>query len=117
MGTRKSARSMPGGARSAGGHPSAQPTRQSRPVRVRTRGPIRLPDGRLRQLSLLALRLRVIYGIAVSAELALRQQGAERDPEIADCLRGGVCDPIAEEIRDLEVTVHLYRSKASEPNP
>jgi hypothetical protein len=51
--------------------------------------------------------LRGIYGTAVTAERALRQQEAEQDPEIADCLRDGVCDPIADQIRALEeVTGH-----------
>jgi hypothetical protein len=51
--------------------------------------------------------LRGIYGAAITAERALRQQEAEQDPEIADCLRDGVCDPIADQIRALEeVTRH-----------
>lgn len=56
----------------------------------------------LRQLSMLVRRLRAIYGIAVTAEGALRHQAAEQDAEIADCLRGGVCDPVADEIRALQ---------------
>ena len=56
---------------------------------------------RFRQLSLIP-HLRVIYGTAITAELALRHRGAEQDPEIADCLRAGVCDPIADQIRALE---------------
>ena len=56
---------------------------------------------RFRQLSLIP-RLRAIYGTAVTAELALRNQGGEQDPEVADCLRAGVCDPIADRIRALE---------------
>jgi hypothetical protein len=51
--------------------------------------------------------LRAIYGIAVTAERALRQQEGEQEPEIADCLRVGVCDPIADQIRTLqEITEH-----------
>jgi hypothetical protein len=46
--------------------------------------------------------LRAIYGMAITAELALRQQVAEQNPEVADCLRVGVCDPIADQIRALE---------------
>jgi hypothetical protein len=65
----------------------------------------------------LTLRLRWVYGTAVAAELALRQQAAELDPEIADCLRAGVCDPIADQIRDLEIVVRRFRSEASEANP
>jgi hypothetical protein len=55
-----------------------------------------------RQLFLVIPRLRAIYGTAVTAELALREQAAEQNPEIADCLRAGVCDPIADQIQALE---------------
>jgi hypothetical protein len=58
-----------------------------------------------RQISLVISRLRAIYGTAVTAEFALRQQAAEQDPEIADCLRAGVCDPIADQIQALEEVV------------
>ncbi|MHB8812476.1 MAG: hypothetical protein ACYDAE_04345 [Steroidobacteraceae bacterium] len=45
--------------------------------------------------------------MAITAELALRQQAVEQNPEVADCLRVGVCDPIADQIRALEeVTAH-----------
>lgn len=55
-----------------------------------------------RRLSLLLRRLRTIYGTALTAELALRHQAAEQDSEVADCLRAGVCDPIADQVRELE---------------
>lgn len=58
-----------------------------------------------RQLSLVIPRLRAIYGTAVTAELALREQAAEQNPEIADCLRVGVCDPIADQIQALEEVI------------
>lgn len=58
-----------------------------------------------RQLSLVIPRLRAIYGTAVTAELALREQAAEQNPEIADCLRAGVCDPIADQIQALEEVI------------
>lgn len=61
-----------------------------------------LPLEQWRRLTLVVPRLRGIYGAAVTAELALRQQDAEQNPEIADCLRDGVCDPIADQIRALE---------------
>ena len=51
----------------------------------------------------LILRLRVMFGTAVTAELALRQQGAERDVEIADCLRAGVSEPLARALEQLAV--------------
>ena len=47
----------------------------------------------MRQLVTVAQRLKVIYGIALSAELALRKQDAEQDVDIAECLRSGVCIP------------------------
>lgn len=59
----------------------------------------------LRSLSVLVPRLRAIYGTAITAELALRQQAAEQSPEVADCLRAGVCDPIADQIRAVEEVI------------
>ena len=53
------------------------------------------------RLELLILRLRVVFGAAITAELALRQQGAERDVEIADCLRAGVSEPLSGAIEQL----------------
>ena len=58
------------------------------------------PEGAGR-LELIVLRLRVMFGTAVTAELALRQQGAERDVEIADCLRAGVSEPLSGAIEQL----------------
>lgn len=76
--------------------------------------PIHSVEG-LRQLSLLARRLQGIYGAAIAAEGALRHQAAEQDIEIADCLRVGVCDPVAEQARDLEVLIKQCRAK--QPGP
>ena len=69
-----------------------------------------------RQLTGVVPRLRAIYGTAVTVERALRQQEGEQDPEIADCLRVGVCDPIADQIRALqEITEHCKdRESATE---
>lgn len=64
--------------------------------------------GHVRQLTVLVPRLRAIYGIAVAAQLALRQQAAEHDPELADCLRVGVCDPIAAQVQVLEGIVEGF---------
>lgn len=50
-----------------------------------------------RRLAWLASKLRVIYGTALAVELALRKQNAERDIDIAECLRAGVCDVIADQ--------------------
>jgi hypothetical protein len=63
--------------------------------------PIDAVEGRWR-ISALVRRLQAIYGIAVVAQHALRYQAAEQDVEIADCLRVGVCDPIADQIRALQ---------------
>ena len=57
---------------------------------------------RFPQLFLVLPCLRAAYGMAITAELALRHQAAEQDLEVADCLRTGVCDPIADQIRALE---------------
>jgi hypothetical protein len=109
MATRQFSRSRPGRARLTGSNPSTQPPRQRRSAGVMTPNGTCPPDEGVRQLALIALRLRLVYGTALSAELALRQQAAEQDPEIADCLRGGVCDPIADQIGDLEDVIHRLR--------
>ena len=107
MAITKSTRSERARARSTASCPP--PARQSWP---RARAGLRSPSGalgaeRFRQLSLVISRLRVIYGMAITAELALRQQTVEQNPEVADCLRVGICDPIADQIRALEeVTAH-----------
>ena len=54
-------------------------------------------------VELIVLRLRVMFGTVITAELALRQQGAERDVEIADCLRAGVSEPLARALEQLVV--------------
>jgi hypothetical protein len=111
MATAKSTRSERTRTRStASGRP---PARQSQ---LRARGasltpPAALNAERFRQLSLIP-RLRAIYGMAITAELALRQQAAEQDPEVADCLRASVCDPIADQIQALEE----FSGHSSEPS-
>jgi type II secretory pathway pseudopilin PulG len=103
----KSTRSKRARARSTASCPP--PARQSQP---RIGAAFLVPSlvlgtERSRQLSLVIPRLRAIYGMAITAELALRQQAVEQNPEVADCLRVGVCDPIADQIRALEeVTAH-----------
>jgi hypothetical protein len=72
----------------------------------------------LRRLSTLVRRLQTIYGIAVTAEAALRHQAADQDVEIADCLRAGVCDPVADQARELEeALVEHCRAKLPKPKP
>lgn len=51
-----------------------------------------------RQIVTLAQRLKVIYAAAISVQLALRGQNAEFDADLAQCLRHGVCDPLADQI-------------------
>jgi hypothetical protein len=58
-----------------------------------------------KQLVWLALRLKIVYGTALAVELGLRKQDAEQDADLAECLRGGVCDPIAEHARTVESIV------------
>lgn len=102
MADRKSTRFRPGRA-------AAHAARQF-PRRARTRRRTPASDAHsflegeqeCRDLSVLVARLRTIRGIAVTAQLALRQQHAEQDIEIADCLRTGVCDPIADGIQELQ---------------
>ena len=58
-------------------------------------------------------RLRAVFGTAVTAELALRAQGAERDSEIADCLREGVSVPLATQLERLSrIVEHEQRLAA-----
>ena len=118
MGVRKSSRSRRSRARPVG-HRSSAPSRgrnrDTESITASSHPPL-VPE-RVRQLTTLALQLRAIYGTAVAAELALRQQCADQDPEIADCLRTGVCNPIADQIRDLEDLAQRLRSEASELSP
>ena len=115
MGTRKFTRSEAGRARSAAHHPSGRSSgrRQSKTVHAAS-GPA-LPVEHLRQLTILARRLRGIYGVAITAELALRGQAADQDAEIADCLRIGVCDPINERIREFEALARNLRADPARP--
>lgn len=113
MAAHQFSRFRPDRARLTDSNPSAQPPRRRRSAAAMTPNGTYPPDEGVRQLALIVLRLRVIYGTALSAELALRQQAAEQDPEIADCLRGGVCDPIADQIRDLEDVLHRLRGGSS----
>jgi len=69
------------------------------------------------RLELVVLGLRVMFGTAITAELALRQQGAERDIEIADCLRAGVSEPLAGVIEQLAVLGRRGRRITAESEP
>ena len=54
------------------------------------------------ELTVLSLRLRAIYATAVAVQLSLRGQAAERDLEIADALRVGVCDALGDGLREFD---------------
>lgn len=47
-------------------------------------------------------RLQLTHAASLTAQLALRQQDAEYDREIADVLRNSVCDLISDQIDTLE---------------
>lgn len=98
----KSTRSKRARARSAASPPPAPRQAQPRARKGFFVPPPALGAEQSRQLSLVIPRLRAIYGTAITAQLALRQQASEQNPEVADCLRAGVCDPIADLIRALE---------------
>lgn len=118
MAIRKSSRSRPRRARSAGVSSALSSGRHGRAGRVSFAPYLPMPSVEgLRQLSLLARRLQAIYGTAIAAEGALRHQAAEQDMEIADCLRVGVCDPVAEQARDLETLIEQCRAKQPGPRP
>ncbi len=71
----------------------------------------------LRGLVMVALRLKVIYGTALSVELALRKQDAEQDVDIAECLRAGVCNPVAEQAESMRSIVERFGAQLPEPLP
>jgi len=116
MATHKSNRARPRRARSAGSKPALSSRRHGRAAGAVAcaRFPPHSTEG-LRHLSVLVGRLQTIYGIAVTAEAALRHQAADQDVEIADCLRAGVCDPVADQARDLEAFVGHCRAKSPKP--
>ncbi len=117
MGIRKFTRSEPVRARRPAHHsPDRSPDRRRREIVHAASGPV-APVEHLRQLTIVARRLRAIYGMAVTAELGLRGQGADQDAEIADCLRVGVCDPIDEQIQELEALARILRPDPPEAAP
>ena len=116
MAIRKFNRARRRRARSAGSNFALSSRHQGRAVGAVAPACLPIPsiEG-LRHLSALVRRLQTIYGIAVTAEAALRQQAADQDVEIADCLRAGVCDPVADQARDLEAFIEHCRAKAPKP--
>jgi hypothetical protein len=95
----KSTRSSPGSTRL---RRSVLPHRPGAATTGSEAGSVECSVAQFRRLSLFLRRFRTIYGTALTAELALRHQAAEQDSEVADCLRVGVCDPIADQVRELE---------------
>jgi hypothetical protein len=89
-----------------------RPHRARRESRTKKKGPARLsskfPGERLHDLFALAVRLRAVFGTATTVELALRQQAAEQDTEIADCLREGLCNALFDEIDRLDGVIRQY---------
>jgi hypothetical protein len=71
----------------------------------------------MRQLLAVALRLKVIYGTALAVELALRQQDAEQDVDMAEVLRLGVCSPVAEQADSMQSLMERFDTHLSEPMP
>ena len=59
------------------------------------------PDAALK-LKTVIRRLQLTHAASLTAQLALRQQDAEYDREIADVLRNSVCDLISDQIDTLE---------------
>ena len=71
----------------------------------------------LKTLICLALRFKAIYGTALAVELALRKQNAEQDADIAECLRAGVRDAIAEQDCIVRSLVAEMGGELPEPLP
>lgn len=114
MAKRKSSRSRPEGARLYG--PMLPRPPRSAASSSSASAPMCSIE-QFRRLSLLLRRLRTIYGTALTAELALRHQAAEQDSEVADCLRVGVCDHIADQVRELEDLVLQFCTATSQGKP
>ena len=79
--------------------------RRKEAARVRTEQPFE------QDLLAVGLHLRMIYGTAITAQLALRQQAGGQDKEIADCLREGVCNPLADEIDQVDELIRRFDKK------
>jgi hypothetical protein len=114
LATSKSTRSAPEGGRSTRLRRSVLPHRPGT-ARSGSEAGTLVSVEQFRRLSLLLPRWRTIYGTALTAELALRHQAAEQDPEVADCLRVGVCDPIAAQLHELEDLIVQFCTAGGEP--
>lgn len=85
--------------RSSGSRPLTRPSKRSKSCAPEALGQRHVYV--CGDLNFVVARLRTVFGTAVTAELALRAQGAERDTEIADCLREGVSVPLAVQLERL----------------
>ena len=108
MAIAKSNRSAPGFVRASGRRRAPRDRRRPRVKKDAARVPTTPRFERLRDLTALGVRLRAIFGAAITAELALRQQAAEQDVEIADCLREGLCNALFDEIDKLDEIIRYY---------
>ena len=95
MAARNSSREARRRDRSGGNRPRSHPPR-SATERLAAKGPS-ATEMLIREIRLLALRLEVIYGTAITVEMALRCQNADHDADFADCLRHGVCEAVWEQ--------------------
>ena len=66
-------------------------------------------DHVVRDLQLIALRLEVIHRTALTVEAALRHQNAENGTDFADCIRHGVCNPLADQSKTAQILVGRIR--------
>ena len=97
--------------RSSGSRPLTRPSKRSKARAPEALG-LRHADA-CGHLNFAVARLRTVFGTAVTAELALRAQGAERDLEIADCLREGVSVPLAAQLERLvRIAEHAQQAAA-----
>ena len=97
--------------RSSGSRPLTRPSKRSKARAPEALG--RRHADACGNLNFVVARLRTVFGTAVTAELALRAQGAERDVEIADCLREGVSVPLAAQLERLSrIAEHEQRVAA-----
>jgi hypothetical protein len=103
MPSRKSIHAIQFGGGAGGQSPRTHPTRPAvGSVLVnaaRTSNRVSTDDEIIRQVLWLSLRLEVIHRTAMSTRLALQLHGFSDNPDIAECLRAGVCDPLARQIR------------------
>lgn len=95
MAARNSSRGARRRGRWGGNRPRTHPPR-SAAERLAVKGPSATAV-LIREIRLLALRLKVIYRTAATVEMALRYQNADQDADFADCLRHAVCEAIWEQ--------------------